>query len=403
MRMKNRSLLIAIISLSLILGLATGFHVFYSLFLISSAICILSIIWAYFNTWGLNIEYHREYSDLRVGNSIRTQISLHNKTIFPKLNLSVTDLYELSYNPDEILLNIPAHKKEDITLTVLLEQRGVFSVRGAMVKSIDPLDLSHISRGSRLPRELIVFPKVLDIPPFSMPYGEITGEGASERTDPLGSTSISTIREYQPGDSTRNIHWPSTARTGKIILKQFDSGKENILWIMLDMDSSVHSGTAPYNTEEFSIIAAASIAHAYFKIGWAVGLICHGNQSYVIHPQQDKQVLDQIMIALATIGPEGKTTISALFAYWEGSLSVKSDNLVVITPNRDPYFINLLESPSNNATPLALVIVESDSFNESWDKQNAVRHTAQGNLPIYSISKDDDIKSSLSHPYQRPN
>ena len=84
-------------------------------------------------------------------------------------------------------------------------------------------------------------------------------------------------------------------------------------------------------------------------------------------------------------------------------MSVKSDNLVVITPNRDPYFINLLESPSNNATPLALVIVESDSFNESWDKQNTVRHTPQGNLPIYSISKDDDIKSSLSHPYQRPN
>ena len=57
--MKNRSLVIAIMSLSLILALATGFHVFYNLFLIAITIYILSIVWAYFNTWGIIIEYYR--------------------------------------------------------------------------------------------------------------------------------------------------------------------------------------------------------------------------------------------------------------------------------------------------------------------------------------------------------
>ena len=181
--MKNRSLVIAIMSLSLILALATGFHVFYNLFLIAITIYILSIVWAYFNTWGIIIEYYREYGELRVGAHIRTHITLHNTTIFPKLNLSVTDLHELSDKPAEILLNVPAHNKVDITLTVLLEHRGIFSTRGAVVKSIDPLDLHHLPRGSRLPREFIVFPKIIDIKPFALPHGEITGEGASERTE----------------------------------------------------------------------------------------------------------------------------------------------------------------------------------------------------------------------------
>lgn len=401
--MKNRSLVIAIMSLSLILALATGFHVFYNLFLIAITIYILSIVWAYFNTWGIIIEYYREYGELRVGDHIRTHINLHNTTIFPKLNLSVTDLHELSDKPAEILLNVPAHNKVDITLTVLLEHRGIFSTRGAVVKSIDPLDLHHLPRGSRLPREFIVFPKIIDIKPFALPHGEITGEGASERTDPLGSTSISTIREYQPGDSTRNIHWPSTARTGKIMLKQFDSGKENVLWIMLDMDSNVHSGNAPYNTEEFSVTAAASIANAYFNVGWAVGLICYGNQACVIQPQQDKQVLDQIMLALTSIKAEGTTTLSNLFTYWQSALSAKVDNLVVITPTRDPYCMTLLESPNNNSTPLALVIIESNSFDESLDQENKVRQNLNSRIPTYSISKNDDIKSSLSYPHQQTN
>ncbi len=399
--MKNRSLVIAIMSLSLILGLATGFHVFYNLFLITSTIYALSIIWAYFNTWGITIEYQREYEELRVGGYIKTYIRVRNRTMFPKLNILVKDLPELSNNPAESLIYLPAHREEDISLNLLLEYRGIFLTRGPMVQSIDPLDLHHLSRGSNLPREFIVFPRIIDIKPFALPYGEITGEGASERTDPLGSTSISTIREYQPGDSTRNIHWPSTARTGKIMLKQFDSGKENALWIMVDMDSTVHSGNAPYNTEEFSVTAAASIANAYFNVGWAIGLICYGDQEYIIQPQQDKQVLDQIMLALTTIKAEGKTNLTDLFAYWQSALSLKADNVVVITPNKDPYCMNILASPNNNATPLALVIIESDSFDDTVDQKNRARQNPQSRIPIYSISKDDDLQSSLSYPYQR--
>ena len=47
---------------------------------------------------------------------------------------------------------------------------------------------------------------------------------------------FSDLREYQPGDDVKHIHWKATARTGKVFIKSYD--EERLLNIMLAVDIS---------------------------------------------------------------------------------------------------------------------------------------------------------------------
>jgi len=385
--------------LSLILSLGTGFDVFYELFLIATTVCIVSIIWAYFNSRGIQISFHRTYTNLNVGNEIISQISVSNKTPLSKWNIVLTDLEELSGKNIQAVINIPANSTIDVVLSVKLEKRGIFTVKGPYVYHLDPFGLHKLSHRSYGTREFIIFPRIVDIPPFSMPEGEVAGEGPSERIDPFGSTSISTIREYQPGDSTRNIHWPSTARRGSLMLKQFDSGKENVVWILLDMHSAVHNSDNVNDSEEYSITAAASVTNAYLENGWSVGLICHADKEYIINPEEGRSGFDKILMALTVIHAEGQTSLSLLLKYWQSVLSTPSDNIIVITPSSDMDWISQSITQNSNATPLALILIDIDtnSFVAKHHDTDTTLQINSGYIPTYTIKKGDDIKSSLTH------
>ena len=82
------------------------------------------------------------------------------------------------------------------------------------------------------------------------------------------------------------IHWPATARKGKLMLKQFDGGMEDVLWILLDMQAGTTVGNELENTEEFAVTAAASIAKSYSEVGWAVGLLAQSDRQFLLPPQE---------------------------------------------------------------------------------------------------------------------
>ena len=93
------------------------------------------------------------------------------------------------------------------------------------------------------------------------------------------------VREYAPGDSFNRIHWNSTARYDRLIVKEFELDPTADVWILLDLERGIHAGAwweqawyerelddlwmqeretqlAP-NTEEYAVTCAATIAKYY--------------------------------------------------------------------------------------------------------------------------------------------
>jgi uncharacterized protein (DUF58 family) len=53
---------------------------------------------------------------------------------------------------------------------------------------------------------------------------------------------VASVRDYAPGDSFNRIHWPSTARTGQLIVKEFELDPMADIWLFLDLEKRVQVG-----------------------------------------------------------------------------------------------------------------------------------------------------------------
>jgi uncharacterized protein (DUF58 family) len=81
------------------------------------------------------------------------------------------------------------------------------------------------------------------------------------------------IRSYRDGDDLRRIHWPATAKTGELMVRQEDRPARRRAVVVLDSRASGHKGTGATSSLEWAVTAAASITAHLCEEGYAVHLI----------------------------------------------------------------------------------------------------------------------------------
>ena len=94
-------------------------------------------------------------------------------------------------------------------------------------------------------------------------------------THDLSSSDVAfhALRDYTPGDDRRNIHWKTTARVGKLMVRQFEETRRAHLLIILDLDEEAWA-----NEEEFEagVSGAASLAMATMKESKEASIVTQG-------------------------------------------------------------------------------------------------------------------------------
>jgi uncharacterized protein (DUF58 family) len=131
----------------------------------------------------------------------------------------------------------------------------------------DPFGLARLSRRIDAVAELAVYPPVVALSAMPPATGRDTAS-RSERpalTTPHGE-DFYTLREYQVGDDLRKVHWRSTARRGRLMIRQ-----EELPWhargtVMLDVREAA-LGPAGTTAFEAAVIAAASAAQYFANRG----------------------------------------------------------------------------------------------------------------------------------------
>ena len=86
------------------------------------------------------------------------------------------------------------------------------------------------------------------------------------------------VREYRPGDPRRNVHWRTTARAGRLIVKEFADQTQPALTIALDLRAGSAIGPDGANTLELGIKVAASLANHAQQRGLPVCLVANSRR-----------------------------------------------------------------------------------------------------------------------------
>ncbi|HET7846759.1 MAG TPA: DUF58 domain-containing protein [Acidimicrobiia bacterium] len=139
-------------------------------------------------------------------------------------------------------------RRESTTATyrVTCRPRGVYQVGPTMVSVSDPLGLAE----TRLPAgpidRIVVYPALEELSGFPIVRGQDPAMQASRpEHSRRGGEDFYTLREYQRGDDLRRVHWPSSAKTDELMIRQLETPWQSRALVLLDVrDASYESQDA---------------------------------------------------------------------------------------------------------------------------------------------------------------
>lgn len=135
-------------------------------------------------------------------------------------------------------------------------RRGVIPVGPATTVRGDPLGILRRSEPRTERSEIFVHPRTVSVPSTSA--GMIRDLEGNPTTDIVDSDiSFHAIREYAPGDSPRHIHWKSTAKTGQLMVRQYEETRRSRLALVVSRRADEFADDDEF---ELAVSAAASLS-----------------------------------------------------------------------------------------------------------------------------------------------
>jgi hypothetical protein len=125
----------------------------------------------------------------------------------------------------------------------------------------DPLSLMRRQVTWAKEQELFVHPRTVRLDEAASGYlRDLEGTPSSD----LSSSDIAfhALRDYSPGDDRRHVHWRTTARTGKLMVRQFEETRRSHVVVALD-NLAEHYATE--DEFELAVSVAASISAQTFR------------------------------------------------------------------------------------------------------------------------------------------
>ncbi len=174
-------------------------------------------------------------------------------------------------------------------LAIPTARRGLVSI--GPVRSVNGDGLGLVRRERRWSQriELYVHPRTVALESEAIGFIKDI-EGATIRDLSSSDVSFHTLREYVPGDDRRNIHWKSTAHTGKLMVRQFEETRRAHLLVVLDTRAASWASEAEF---EVAVSAAASLIVATIKASREVTLVTQAGVPALPNP---KRALDALSL-----------------------------------------------------------------------------------------------------------
>lgn len=146
---------------------------------------------------------------------------------------------------------LPAGGSDTVSLDCVIDRRGAYVFGPARMVSSFPFSLLEGQKFDSTVQSLYVYPKLLKLRPgwrnqFS---SERVHSAASVRRSASGGGEFFGIRGWQSGDSTKWIHWRTSARTGSIAVRQFEQSRHLELCLVLDAFASPVQPSAQPNAQ----------------------------------------------------------------------------------------------------------------------------------------------------------
>ena len=410
--------ILALAILSYVAAQGTGIRLFFHLFYLLLALLALSYLWAWTNLRGLTVQRETFTHRTQVGEQARERITIRNVWPLPKLWVELQDHSNMPQHSSGFVTYLPAHERRRWVARTPCSMRGKYTLGPSTLVSGDPFGIFRLERTVEGTGEVLVYPQTTPLPGFVLPSAELPGgQDVKSRTYHV-TPNVSTIREYQPGDTFNRIHWRSTARTGHLMVKEFELDPTADVYIVLDMQERIQQQlmTEPppqrqqlrpsragnelriaESTEEYGVLAAASIARHLLEQNRTVGLVSWGQHREVIPAERESRQLFKMLEALSVLRAHGAQPLAEVLA-GESVRFGRNCTLVIITASIDERWVVSLQQLLYRGVRAVVVLVDPESFGGWRDSLAVQARRAELRVPTYLFRQGQSLEAALMQP-----
>jgi uncharacterized protein (DUF58 family) len=319
----------------LLAGFASGRHpAWLALGLILLIIVGVSTVWKNLSLLGVTYERHFDRTRVFPGELVTMTIEVNNHKPMPLTWLQFQDVLpiapHLSDNITQIATEVSGkyqlqhtfslygQEKIQRTTTLVFPKRGYYKLGPVTYQSGDVFTLFTKEQEHKYIDTLVVYPQIWPLDELGLPAKKPFGDVRVQRslfTDPIKTQGI---RDYQPQDRFRDVHWKATARRGQLQTKIYEPSVGITLAVFLNVATFPKHwmGFDPLLLER-AVSVAASIGNYGLQQKWEVGVYANGavpnsDQPIRVAPGRSPDQLNHILEGMAVVTEFATGSIEAM-------------------------------------------------------------------------------------------
>lgn len=228
-----------------------------------------------------------------------TLLVTNNKRFSPSFSIEIEDkIEEVEKGKTCYFLKLSPGKEQKTAYRLKLPRRGLYHFQEVKISTSFPFSIFIKSKIVKLEDECIAYPQLQPLQALSgnnqqNHLGQISAPQRGQGIDFLN------LRDYQPGDELRRIHWPSSARNQNLQVREFENEYTPQLALLL---WNAPTNTPDYTSEQLdpAVDWAASYLANLRQQGCPV-YFATAQQSF--SPTTHQTLFDKILTHLALLEP----------------------------------------------------------------------------------------------------
>ena len=413
----RRNAIYGLLILILLTGLFTGRAFFFNLAYLLGGLLFVSLLWSVFSVRWIAIGRKTRARRAQVGRSLNEVFTVQNRAILPKLWLEIRDESDLpGHRASHVIPALGTRSSYRWYVETPCLVRGEFRLGPMTVISGDPFGLFSSLRRVGATSRIIVYPATVPLDKVELPLGVLSGGDAERRRAHFITTNAAGVREYVAGDSFNRIHWASTARKDRLMVKEFEIDPQADVWLIVDFSRSSlvedpglrrfngdgavipTSPGIPASTEEYAVVVTASLAQYFIELERALGFVAYVPHREVYQPERGNKQLMRVLETLAIARSRSVYTLGQMLAL-ETPYLTRGTTLVIVTASLDPAWIAEAQILSRRGIRPMCVLIDPASFGGLGNPDETRSMLRLGKIPSVLVRQGDDLTAALA---QRP-
>ncbi len=262
---------------TLAIGIAainTGYNLFYLPLAMMLSLILLSGIVA--ESCLRRLEFHRHLPDLIVVNqpATATLVVKNRKSSLPSFSLVIFDVSD-GHDLDRgvTVHHLPSGASRLVPYPVLARRRGRLHLEGVRVATEFPFGLFMKKAFYQVEGTVVVCPEIIPLSEHLLRGLMSAGQEQSLHRRGHGN-DLYNLRLYQAGDDSRSIHWPTTARTSQLTVRETEAEEQRRVTIYLPTVAPASHDAVFEQAVSLSASLVQHVAHEGYLVRLIVGSVC---------------------------------------------------------------------------------------------------------------------------------